>query len=97
MAFLFIVESPRGTTEGYDKVNERLKNEPRPKGSIFHCVAERDTGGLIFAEVWESEEAREKWITKVDEVVEEFGGFEELPRIKKYKVHNFELAALART
>jgi hypothetical protein len=87
MAVLYIVENPQVTTEFYDKVRARLKDEGVPPGAIFHVAAKRDGGGVLVVEVWETDAAREKWGEKVDKAIVELGGTKR-PQPRKAEVHN---------
>lgn len=87
MAVLYIVENPQTTTEFYDKVRARLKDEGAPRGGIFHVAAKREGGGLLVVEVWESEHDREQWGQKVDKAIAELGG-PKRPKPTKHQVHN---------
>ncbi len=88
MAVLYVTETPEGRTEIYDKVRARLfKGEGTPPGLVYHVASERDGGGLLVAEVWESEQDRDRWAKKVDEVLEELGA-PKRPQPRKHKVHN---------
>lgn len=87
MAVLYIVDNPSASTELYDKVRARLKDEGQPSGALYHIAAKREGGGLIVVEVWESEEARERWSPKVDKAISELGG-PARPKPQKYQIHN---------
>jgi hypothetical protein len=97
MAVLYIVENPQATTELYDKVRDRLKDEEAPHGGLFHVAAKREGGGLLVVEVWESEADRERWAQKVDKAIEELGGPKRSqPRV--CEVHSIRTAeAMTRT
>lgn len=87
MAVLYIVEAPQANTELYDRVRARLKDEGVPAGAVLHVAAERDGGGLLVVEVWESEAARDRWSPKVDKAIQDLGG-PKRPEPRKFKVHN---------
>ena len=87
MAVLYITENPQASTELYDKVRDRLKDEPMPSGSVFHVAAKREGGGLMVIEVWDSEAARNQWSPTVDKAIAELGG-PKRNEPKKYEVHN---------
>jgi heme-degrading monooxygenase HmoA len=97
VAVLYIVENPGVTTEFYDKVRDRLKDQGVPRGGVFHVAAKREGGGIVVVEVWESEAAREQWSQQVDKAIAELGG-QKRPPPKKYLVHNLISAeTVART
>lgn len=87
MAVLYITENPQMTTESYDKVRARLKDEGVPRGGQLHVAAKKEGGGLLVVEVWESEAAREQWAAKVDKVFAELG-IPKRPQPRKGEVHN---------
>ncbi|MGI8737910.1 MAG: hypothetical protein DLM53_00545 [Candidatus Eremiobacter antarcticus] len=95
MPVLFIVEAPAATTELYEKISQRMKQETQPPERLFQAAAPADGQGMIFVEVWDSEQARERWVAKLDQVVEELGGFTQMPRIKKYIIYDMESAKSA--
>ncbi len=95
MPVLFIVEAPGATTETYDKISQRLKQGSQPTERLFQAAANSDGQGMIFVEVWESEEARERWVVKLDQIVEELGGFSQMPQVRKYPIHDMESAKSA--
>lgn len=97
MAIMYIREGSQGSTELYDRVRERLKDEQPPEGFIFHVAATPEGGGLCVVEIWESEEALKGWIQKVDAAIEQVGA-PPRPQARKYAVHNIITpAALSRT
>jgi hypothetical protein len=97
MAVLYIVEAPQATTELYDRVRARLKGEGPAPGGLFHVAAQREGGGLLVVEVWESEAARDQWAPKIDKAIQELGG-PKRPEPRKFKVHNIVTAdAMSRT
>lgn len=87
MAVLYIVESPQATTELYDKVRARLKDEMPQPGALFHVAARGEGGGLVVVEVWESEAARDAFAPKLDRTIQELGG-PRRPEPRKLQVHN---------
>jgi heme-degrading monooxygenase HmoA len=91
MAVLYIVENPGATTEFYDKVRARLKDEEAPRGGLFHVAAKTEDGGLLVLEVWESEADREQWSQKVDKAIEEIGG-PKRPQPRILEVHSIRTA-----
>ena len=87
MAVLYITENPQASTEIYDKVRDRLKDEPIPSGALFHVAAKREGGGLLVVELWESEAARNQWSPKVEKAIADVGG-PKRPEPRKLEVHN---------
>lgn len=94
MAVLYIVENPQVTTDFYDKVRDRLRDEGFPSGAVLHVAAKRDGGGIVVVEVWESEAARDQWSEKVDKAIAELGG-PKRPAPRKHEVHNILTAETA--
>jgi hypothetical protein len=63
MSVLMVMEAPGATAEEYDRANEIMGirgDEDAPEGLIQH-VAAFDGDGLVIADVWESEEALERF------------------------------------
>jgi hypothetical protein len=63
MSVLMVLEAPGATREEYDRANEILGirgDEDAPEGLVQH-VAAFDDDGLVIADVWESEEAIDRF------------------------------------
>jgi hypothetical protein len=88
MATLYVWESPQATLDMYDRVNASI--ERPPEGSLCHFACERDGGGLLVIEVWENEEAQDRWNNVVQEKIKAAGG-PGRPEPRKYRVHNMRL------
>lgn len=61
MAIVVMVDNPEGSQEVYDKVREQLGLEDAPAGGIFHVAGPGPNGGWRVIEVWESEEAAQRF------------------------------------
>jgi heme-degrading monooxygenase HmoA len=91
MAVLMIMEVPGGTTAEYERANEIMGiagDEDAPDGLIQH-VAASDGNGLLVADVWESEEALNRFFEeRLGAALEQAGlsGSAAKPRI--LPVHN---------
>jgi hypothetical protein len=61
MAVGFVLDFPGGTTEQYDRILERMGLEGRlPEGAIFHAAGQT-ADGLRVIDVWESDEAFQRF------------------------------------
>ncbi len=88
MALTFILEFPGGTQQQYDQILDRLQLSGKPPpGQIFH-VAGPIEGGWCVVDVWESQEAFDRFIQeKLGRALQEVGM--SLPqRPKVVPVHN---------
>lgn len=64
MSVLMVMEAPGATVEQYERTNEIMGihgDEDAPDGLIQH-VAAIDGDGMVIADVWESEEALERFL-----------------------------------
>src|SRR6478672_10943845 len=85
MAVLMITEVPGGTTDQYEKVNEIMGiagDEDAPDGLIQH-VAARSDDGVVSVDVWESQEALDRFFEeRLGAALQQAGlGSNEPPRI----------------
>ena len=90
MALLMIMETPGGTTDQYEKVNEIMGirgDEDAPDGLIQHLCARSDDG-VVVADVWESQEALDRFFEeRLGAALQQAGlGSDSPPRIMP--VHN---------
>ena len=88
MAVLYIYESPNAPVDVYDRVSAQLREQGMPPGCLHHtaCTLDGDRG-LCVVEVWESEEAQDKWDKVVQEKIATAGG-PARPKPRKLHVHN---------
>jgi hypothetical protein len=63
MAFVRLFDNPEGTQEQYDAASEQLgiTSENLPDGGVLHVAGPSPNGGWRVVEVWESEEAAQKF------------------------------------
>jgi hypothetical protein len=61
MAVLYIYESPNANLEVYDRLSTELIAQGTPAGGLLHVSGNRDGGGLVVVEVWESEESHDRF------------------------------------
>jgi len=90
MAVLTIMEVPGATTDQYEKVNELMGirgDEDAPDGLIQHLAA-TDANGMVVADVWESQEALDRFVNdRLGAALQEAGmGSDSPPRV--LPVHN---------
>jgi hypothetical protein len=88
MAILMILDIPGGTVEQYDKVNEAMgvDADNTPEGLISHVTGPTDDG-LLIVDVWESEEALNRFVgERVMPAMQQVGVPEAMPRVMP--VHN---------
>lgn len=60
MAIAMMVDNPHGSQEVYERVRELIGLD-RPAGGIFHVAGPSPNGGWRVIEVWESEEAANRF------------------------------------
>jgi hypothetical protein len=88
MAIAMMVDNPAGSQEVYEKVRAHLGLD-KPAGGIFHLAGPSPNGGWRVIEVWDSEEAanrffREQFIPALKAI-----GFEGPPPPREFwPVHN---------
>ncbi len=79
------------TIELYDQINERigiLPGGPANPGELFHWVTKTDDGFRV-VDVWESQEAFEKFAKEtLSPIYQEVGGVHP-PAIQFFEVHNY--------
>jgi hypothetical protein len=92
MAIAVISEVPQGTLDMYDAVNEKLDpGDELQQGHIFHSVGAMEGGGFRVFDVWETQEAFERFVEEklgpaIDEVTQGQAGE---PNRTIYELHNF--------
>jgi len=66
MAILMILELDDATTDDYEAVNAAIgiDEDNLPDGLVSHAVGPTDEGGLLIVDVWESEEALDRFFTE---------------------------------
>src|SRR5262249_9799688 len=64
MAIMMILELDDATTDDYEAVNEAIgiDQDNLPDGLISHAAGQTDEGGLLIVDVWESEEALDRFL-----------------------------------
>jgi hypothetical protein len=86
-----IVESPEATTADYDRANEILGingDEDAPEGLIQHVCASEGTG-LLIVDVWESEEALDRFSQeRLGAALQESGVASSAGPPRTFEVHN---------
>lgn len=91
MAVLMVMESPGATAEHYDRTNEIMGihgDEDAPEGLIQH-VAAVDADGLLIADVWESDDALDRFYTeRLGAALEQSGVASSAGRPRRMQVHN---------
>ncbi len=61
MAVAMMVDNPAGSQEVYERIRAHLGLE-KPAGGIFHLAGPSPNGGWRVIEVWESEEAANRFL-----------------------------------
>ena len=67
MAFVRLFDNPEGTQEQYDAARQAINIDESnmPDGSVLHVAGPSPTGGWRVVEVWESEDAAQKFDEEV--------------------------------
>lgn len=90
MAILMILDWQGVTAEGYERVNEVMgirSDADAPDGLLLHTASIDDSGHVLVADVWESEEALGRFAqTRLGPALEQAGLPSAEPRI--FTVHN---------
>jgi heme-degrading monooxygenase HmoA len=88
MAVVVTVTIPETTTDQYDEVFKKTNPDGKAAvGGTFHVVAENGEGGLFMCDVWDSEEAFQKFMaTQIGPAVAASGNTQ-TPEIKIMQVH----------
>jgi heme-degrading monooxygenase HmoA len=87
MAVLYVYESPEAKLDIYDRLSAQVRSQGMPAGGLQHTACLREGGGLFVVEVWESEEAHDKWDKEISERIRSAGG-PPRPTPRKLPVHN---------
>ena len=94
MAIAVISEVPQGTLDLYDAVNEKLEasGQRMQEGHVFHCVGAMEGGGFRVFDVWETQEAFERFNNEalgpaIEEVTQGQAGE---PNRTIYELHNVQ-------
>jgi heme-degrading monooxygenase HmoA len=91
MAVLMLMEVPGGTTAEYERANEIMGiagDEDAPEGLIQH-VAASDGNGVLIADVWESEEALNRFFEeRLGAALEQAGVSSSASKPRILPVHN---------
>jgi hypothetical protein len=87
MAIAALMEFPVGTVEQYDAViaEMNLGGKPGP-GGIFHVAGPTPDGGIRIVDVWESQEALEKFAGEQIMPITQKHGIE-APKVTVWPVH----------
>jgi hypothetical protein len=64
MAIALMVDNPHGSQEVYDRVREVLGLDEAPAGGILHVAGPSPNGGWRVIEVWETQEACQRFVTE---------------------------------
>lgn len=88
MAQAYIMEMPDMTQQQYDAVLTRLQlGGTPPRGQIFHVAGPMEGGGWCVVDVWESQQAFDRFIReKLGRALQEAGAPSLQP--KAFPVHN---------
>ena len=89
MAFVRLFDNPEGTQEQYDAATSQLgiTAENMPDGGVLHVAGPSPTGGWRVVEVWESEEAADKFDRETLLPLLQSVGVER-PEAETWQVHN---------
>jgi len=87
MAILMIHDGSDGTLAQYDQVRKELEAAGlgTPPGLLSH-VAARKGNGVLVVEVWESQEAHDRFAKTLVPLLQRAGGRSAAPQV--YPVHN---------
>ncbi len=88
MAIAIMVDNPEGSQEVYEKIRARLGLE-KPAGGIFHVAGPSPNGGWRVIEVWESEEAAQRFLEdRFFPALQELGLMGPAPKPELWSVHS---------
>ncbi len=87
MALLFIHDESEDTLAHYDEGIKQLEaaGEGNPPGRLFHTTARKGNGYLV-VDVWESQEAMDRFARTLMPILEKMGSPIAQPQV--YPVHN---------
>jgi hypothetical protein len=89
MAFVRMFDNPNASQEQYDAASAQIgvSSDNMPEGAVLHVAGPSPTGGWRVTEIWESEEAAQKFdAERVLPVLEQVGV--ERPEPQVWQVHN---------
>ena len=89
MAFVRMFDNPNGSQEQYDAASEQVgvTSENIPDGGILHVAGPGPDGGWRVLEIWESEEAAQKFDQeRIEPALEKVGVERSAPQT--WQVHN---------
>jgi hypothetical protein len=89
MAIAEVIEIPRGSKEKYDEViaGVGLTGSKLAPGQLVHFAGPMQGGGWQIINVWESQEASDRWETVLKPVRVKAGLPEVIPPTKVFPVH----------
>ena len=89
MAVLMISDASEDTLAHYDQVIEQLQaaGHGHPPGRQFHVAARKGTGYVV-TDVWESQEAFDRFFEILDPLLQRVGSGPELQSVQILPVHN---------
>jgi hypothetical protein len=88
MAVAMMVENPAGSQEVYERIRAHLGLQ-KPAGGIFHLAGPSPNGGWRVIEVWESEEAANRFLQeRFFPALQALGLSGPLPTREFWPVHN---------
>lgn len=89
MAFVRMFDNPEGTQEQYDAASQAIgiTDDTVPEGGVLHVAGPSPTGGWRVLEVWESEDAAQKFDEETLMPILERVGVER-PEAVTWEVHN---------
>lgn len=94
MAVLYMYENPAVTVDFYDRMAGQVRSEGTPEGALYHIACQREEGGMLVTEVWESEAAHDRFAEVLKEKIAKAGG-PPRPTPRKLQVHNIMTAEKA--
>ena len=89
MPIAMLVDNPEGSQEIYDKVREHLALEDKPAGGIFHAAGPGPNGGWRVVEVWESQEALDRFVEDRLGPAFEAVGMTGRPEPQQWEIHSY--------
>jgi hypothetical protein len=89
MAFIRMFTNPDGTQDQYDAASAQIGvgSDNMPEGGVLHVAGPGPDGGWRVVEIWESEDAAQKFdAEKVEPVLQQVGI--QRPTPETWQVHN---------